>query len=33
MLKEFEAIKGRTPGSDLMVSEVDSETWLGTKPY
>jgi phenylpyruvate tautomerase PptA (4-oxalocrotonate tautomerase family) len=32
MLDEFVAMKGRIPGSDVIVREVDSETWLGTRP-
>ena len=32
MIEEFEAIKGRTPGSYVIVREVDNETWLATRP-
>ncbi len=31
MVKEYEAIKGRTPGSYVIVREVDKETWLATR--
>ena len=31
MVKEYEAIKGGTPGSYVIVREVDNETWLSTK--
>lgn len=31
MIKEFEAIKGRTPGSYVIVREVANETWLTTR--
>ena len=32
MLEEFEAMKGRTTGSYVIVREVDNETWLATRP-
>ena len=32
MIKEFEEMKGRTPGSYVIVREVANETWLSTKP-
>ena len=32
MIKEFEKIKGRTPGSYVIVREVDNETWLSSRP-
>jgi hypothetical protein len=31
MIEEFKDIKGRTPGSFVIVREVDNETWLSTK--
>lgn len=31
MIKEFEAMKGRTTDSYVLVREVASETWLATK--
>ena len=32
MIKEFEEMKGRTPGSYVIVREADNETWLATRP-
>ena len=32
MLEEFEAMKGRTTGSYVLVREVANETWLTTRP-
>ncbi len=32
MIKEYEEMKGRTPGSYVIVREVDNETWLATRP-
>ena len=32
MTKEFEEMKGRTPGSYVLVREVANETWLSTRP-
>ena len=32
MLEEFEAMKGRTTGSYVIVREVANETWLSTRP-
>ena len=32
MIKEFEEMKGRTPGSYVIVREVANETWLSTRP-
>ena len=32
MIKEFEEMKGRTPGSYVIVRETDNETWLATRP-
>jgi len=32
MVKEYEEIKGRTPGSYVIVREVAKETWLATRP-
>ena len=31
MIKEFEEMKGRTPGSYVIVREVANETWLSSK--
>ena len=31
MLEEFEAMKGRTSGSYVIVREVANETWLSTR--
>jgi phenylpyruvate tautomerase PptA (4-oxalocrotonate tautomerase family) len=31
MIKEFEEMKGRTPGSYVIVHAVANETWLVTK--
>jgi phenylpyruvate tautomerase PptA (4-oxalocrotonate tautomerase family) len=31
MIKEFEKMKGRTPGSYVIVREVANETWLSSK--
>ena len=31
MIEEFEAMKGRSTGSYVIVREVDNETWLSTK--
>ena len=32
MIKEFEEMKGRTPGSYVIVRVVANETWLSTRP-
>jgi len=32
MLEEYKAMKGRDTGSYVIVREVDSETWLATRP-
>jgi phenylpyruvate tautomerase PptA (4-oxalocrotonate tautomerase family) len=32
MLEEYEAMKGKTTGSYVIVREVSSETWLATRP-
>ena len=31
MIKEFEKMKGGTPGSYVIVREVANETWLSSK--
>lgn len=31
MINEFEKMKGRTPGSYVIVREVANETWLSSK--
>jgi hypothetical protein len=31
MIEEFEAMKGRSTGSYVIVREVANETWLSTK--
>jgi phenylpyruvate tautomerase PptA (4-oxalocrotonate tautomerase family) len=31
MIRAFEDVKGRTPGSYVIVREVDNETWLSSK--
>jgi phenylpyruvate tautomerase PptA (4-oxalocrotonate tautomerase family) len=32
LIREFEDIKGRIPGSYVIVREVANETWLSTRP-
>lgn len=32
MIREFEEMKGRPPGSYVIVREVANETWLSTRP-
>ena len=32
MIKEFETMKDRTPGSNVIVREVANETLLSTRP-